>query len=189
MTDINDNQDLHEEQPQKDDDVSMEDASDPESVNEYSEEEEEQAAEEVVVTDEVTEDSGTNRRSPKAIRSGDDVSDTGDFVDDATEEAASATDQQEIDWSNELSVKRIAVELRRIEKKVREILENKDSARKRKLAGTARWHELEDDLLSWYGTGRFSEADLNELHLLVSRRHFLFKRLMFLSNTRPVWNS
>jgi len=92
-------------------------------------------------------------------------------------------------WDQELSAQRIAGELRRIESEVRGILDVVDNKRKRKLAGTRRWTELEDDIIQWKFGGRMEEQALRNLHLLVMRRHFLFNRLRFLAGTRPTWNS
>ena len=97
--------------------------------------------------------------------------------------------EQTGDWENELSAHRVAVELRRIESEVRAILEERDPKRKRKLSGTHRWHELEDDILSWRFSGRIDEDSLRRLQKLIGRRHYLFHRLRFLSSTRPTWNT
>ena len=109
-----------------------------------------------------------------------------------SESAAAATAvylEQTGDWENELSAHRVAVELRRIESDLRALLEERDPKRKRKLSGTSRWHELEDDILSWRFSGRFDENTLRRLLELVVRRHYLFHRLRFLASTRPTWNT
>ncbi len=109
-----------------------------------------------------------------------------------TESSASSSAEhaeQTGDWENELSAHHVAVELRRIESKLRSMLEEGDTKRKRKLSGTARWHELEDDILSWRFSGRFDESTLQRLQELIGRRHYLFNRLRFLASTRPTWNS
>ena len=80
-------------------------------------------------------------------------------------------------------------ELRHIESEIRDLIQDRDPVRKRKFAGTAKWHELEDDLISWRFTGRFDEDVLRRVQVLVSRRHYLFRHLKYLSSTRPVWNS
>ena len=105
--------------------------------------------------------------------------------------AASATVhlEQTGDWENELSAHRVAVELRRIESDVRAILEERDPKRKRKLSGTSRWQELEDDIISWRFSGRFDEDTLRRVQELIGRRHYLFHRLRFLASTRPAWNT
>lgn len=97
--------------------------------------------------------------------------------------------EQTGDWENELSAHRVAVELRRIESDVRTLLEERDHKRKRKLSGTSRWQELEDDILSWRFSGRFDESSLRQLQELIGRRNYLFNRLRFLSSTRPTWNT
>jgi hypothetical protein len=105
---------------------------------------------------------------------------------------AAGDDSQESgekDWDNELSVKRIAVELKNIEEEVRSLLIGQDPKRKRRLAGTRRWLELEEDIGGLLHSGRIEESVLKELQLLVSRRHYLFRRLKFLTGTRPTWNS
>lgn len=93
------------------------------------------------------------------------------------------------DWESELSAHAVGIELKRIEDEVRAILEDRDPRRKRKLNGTSRWQELEEDLISWRFSGRFSEDALRRLGELISRRHHLFRHLRFLASTRPTWNS
>ncbi len=97
--------------------------------------------------------------------------------------------EQTGDWEDELSAHRVAVELRRIESDVRAIIEERDPKRKRKLSGTYRWHELEDDIITWRFSGRFDEDTLRRLQELIGRRHCLFHRLRFLASTRPTWNT
>ena len=87
------------------------------------------------------------------------------------------------------AITRIAVELKHIEREVRELLEDRDIKRKRKLAGTYRWLELEEDVRNLLYTGRIDMETLRRLQGLVTRRHHLFRKLKFLSGTRPVWNS
>ena len=83
----------------------------------------------------------------------------------------------------------MALELKRIESEVRELLGERDSRRKRKLSGSRRWRELEEDILGWRFTGRFNEAALARLHRLIVRRDYLFRRLRYLAGTRPTWNT
>ena len=97
--------------------------------------------------------------------------------------------EQTGDWEHELSAHRVAVELRRVESDIRGLLDERDPKRKRKLSGTSRWHELEDDILSWRFSGRFDESTLQRLQELIGRRHYLFNRLRFLASTRPTWNT
>jgi len=92
-------------------------------------------------------------------------------------------------WERELSAQRIAVELKRIETEVRKLLEDRDPKRKRRLAGSRRWRELEEDLIALRFTGRIDESTLASLRQLINRRHYLFRRLRFLALTRPTWNS
>ena len=89
----------------------------------------------------------------------------------------------------ELSSHRIGVELKRIESRVRELLESRDPKRKRKLSGTARWQELEEDLLALRFSGRVDEGVLAEVRQLITRRHYLFSQLRFMAGTRPTWNT
>lgn len=93
------------------------------------------------------------------------------------------------DIDRETSARRVIVELRRIEVEVRALLEDRDTKRKRKLGGTHRWLELEEDLINWRFTDRFDKATLDRLHELIVRRNYLFRHLRYLAATRPVWNS
>jgi len=114
-----------------------------------------------------------------------------DMVAVSTDAAAApiAHPEQTGDWENELSAHRVAVELRRIESEVRALLEERDPKRKRKLSGTSRWQELEEDIVSWRFSGRFNEDALRRVQELIARRHYLFNRLRFLASTRPTWNT
>lgn len=118
------------------------------------------------------------------------VSDT-DTVSDEPESstAAPAPIEAPADLKRETSAHRIAVELQRIETEIRAILEGRDTRRKRRLAGTRRWQELEEDIRSWRCTGRFDPPTLDRLDRLITRRHHLFGHLRFVVSTRPVWNS
>lgn len=95
----------------------------------------------------------------------------------------------EVWFDRETSSRRIAVELKRIEAEVRELLEGRDTKRKRKLAGTRRWLELEEDIISWRYSDRFDEPTLTRLQRLIALRHYLFQRLRFLAGTRQTWNT
>lgn len=88
-----------------------------------------------------------------------------------------------------LRARRIGAELKQLEIDVREILDAIDPRRKRKLSGTRRWHELQDDIIQWRFTSRVDESALKRLSQLIGRRHYLFRQLSFLSVTRPTWNS
>lgn len=107
----------------------------------------------------------------------------------AVPDSGAAVDRTAINWSTETNAQRIGLELRRIEADIRAVLEQRDPKRKRKMAGTRRWHELEEDILSWRFTGRFEEETLRRLSEMIARRHSLFARLRFLAFTRPAWNS
>ncbi len=120
----------------------------------------------------------------------DDTSDVASIPDEPTDDPESATSQLRVgDWQAEMSAHRIAVELKRLETRIRELLADRDSRRKRKLAGTYRWHELEEDIIGWRAERRIDSATLDELHQLVCQRHFLFNQLRFAASTRPTWNS
>ncbi len=117
----------------------------------------------------------------------DDTSDTDSVVDDTKSTAEDKPTS--INWSNERSAHRIAVELKHIETEVRRLLENRDTRRKRRLAGTRRWQELEDDIVSWRHSGRFDEPTLARIAELVAKRHYLFKRLLFVASARATWRA
>jgi len=93
------------------------------------------------------------------------------------------------DWGNVTSAHRIAVELKRVEGRVRELLEGRDGRRKRRLTGTRRWLDLQEDIISWRGGNRIDDESLNTLEQLVARRQYLFRRLHFLAGTRSGWNT
>jgi hypothetical protein len=118
----------------------------------------------------------------------DDAGDT-DAIADEPEGSAESVATVPADLDDEVSPRRVAVELKRVEVEVRELLEGLDGRRKRKLTGTRRWRELEEDILSWHYSGRFDEETLARLRRLIARRHYLFRRLRFLAGTRPVWNT
>ncbi len=119
----------------------------------------------------------------------DDTSDADSIPNDTSAAAEKAEDHRQVDWDDELSTHTIVVELKRIEKEIRRLLNGRDQRRKRKLGGTRRWLDLEADILSWRHTSRIDEATLVHLQALTARRHHLFRRLRFLAGTRPVWNS
>ena len=119
----------------------------------------------------------------------DDTTDA-EAVADELDTPTSVADKPELpDWDNEMSSHKIAVELKRLESEIRELLVGYDTKRKRKLAGTRRWLELEEDIITWRFTRQGNEPGLIRLHDLVTRRHHLFKRLRFLAGTRPTWNT
>jgi len=95
----------------------------------------------------------------------------------------------EPDWQRETSARRIAIELKRVESEVRKILDSHDTRRKRKLMGTRRWRELEEDMIRWHFSNRMDQSALKRLTELVPKRHFLFQRLHFLAGTRAGWNT
>ena len=117
----------------------------------------------------------------------DDIADAGGELGEAEDNADSTPGV--VDWDTAKTTASIVSELKRVEQRVRELLEERDPKRKRKLAGTRRWFELHEDILALRHTGRFDESVLDELQRLILRRHHLFRRLHFLSRTRPVWNS
>lgn len=103
--------------------------------------------------------------------------------------AAPAPIEARADLKRETSAHRIAVELKRIETEIRAILEDRDTRRKRRLAGTRGWQELEEDIRSWRCTRRFDAPTLDRLDRLITRRHHLFSHLRYVASTRPVWNT
>lgn len=113
--------------------------------------------------------------------------DPGEHRVDASDEADRA--RPSVDWATEVSVGRISSELRRIEAEVRQILDAHDLKRKRRMAGTRRWNELEEDIIAWRYSDRIDDALLIRLRDLVTRRHHVFQRLRFIASTRPTWNS
>lgn len=113
----------------------------------------------------------------------DDSSDTDSIVDDA--KPTGEVKERAANWSNERSAHRIAIELKHVEAEVRRFLENFDSRRKRRLAGTRRWLELEEDIISWRFSGRPDEETLAQISALIAKRHYLFKQLEFLTTDRP----
>jgi hypothetical protein len=112
-----------------------------------------------------------------------------DLAEIAAVDEVASDEPYDIDTNTETSSHSIMVELKRIEDEVRRILEIKDPKRKRKLTGTRRWLELEEDLVAWRFSERMDEASIARLRQLVARRHSLFGRLRFLAGTRPTWNT
>jgi hypothetical protein len=118
-----------------------------------------------------------------------DESSDAEWSESAGDEASAPGEARVLPFDREVSAKRIAGELRRIESEVRRFLDDHDTRRKRKLAGTRRWNELEEDIIQWKFSGRVDDGILRQMHALVMRRHHLFNRLRFLAFTRPTWNS
>ena len=119
----------------------------------------------------------------------DDTSDT-EAISDGTDGGSEVqSPEKDTDWESELSAHQVVVVLKRIETEVRSLLEGVDGKRNRKLSGSRRWRELEEDLISWQYTSRIDQTVLKRLMQLVARRDYLFRRLIFLSGTRQVWNS
>jgi hypothetical protein len=129
------------------------------------------------------------RPSPQAVGE-EEVAGDADTIDDEPEAAETSAEPCFEAWfDRDTSSRRIAVELKRVELEVRDLLEGRDNKRKRKLAGTRRWLELEEDVISWRYTDRFDQRTLDRLQQLIVRRHFLFRRLRFLAGTRRTWNT
>ena len=124
-----------------------------------------------------------------AVAGRDDKSDTDTNVDSSGVSSEDPQPEKDIDWESELSARQVVVALKRIETEVRALLEGVDGKRKRKLSGSRRWRELEEDLISWQHTSRIDNLAHKRLVALVARRDYLFRRLVFLSRTRQVWNS
>lgn len=119
----------------------------------------------------------------------DDTTDTDDLSSAPEATGGAASDPKLANSGKEGSAHQIIVELKRIESEVRRLLEGRDSKRKRKLAGTRRWLELEEDLLTWQHSSRVDASTVRSLQDLVLRRHHLFKHLRFIASTRPTWNT
>ncbi len=124
-----------------------------------------------------------------AVAAKDDTSDTDDLTATSEEPADGAAESKPPSYGKEGSAHQIIVELKRIESEVRSLLDGRDSKRKRKLAGTRRWLELEEDLLGWQHSGRIDASTVRRLQDLVLLRHHLFTRLRFIASTRPTWNT
>lgn len=92
-------------------------------------------------------------------------------------------------WEPNDQARHVAVELRRVEMEIRELLENCDNKRKRKYEGTRRWLELMEDLVAMRYTGPADEATLAKVSALVARRMYLFNMLNFIVATRHRWNT
>lgn len=92
-------------------------------------------------------------------------------------------------WDVYGSAHHIGIELKHLEENVRKLLDPIDQRRKRKFNGTRRWHELEDDLRAMRFTGKLPEETIEKVLQLVAKRHTLYRRLSFLSSTRPTWNT
>ena len=137
------------------------------------------------------EDLPSEEQSPVAVPTAQDMHDGDSDWDGGEEETAAEPGggQEQRDWSNESSPHVLIVELKRIESEIREALELRDTKRKRKLAGTRRWLELQEDVISWRFSGRFDEPTLRRLEQLITKRHYLFTRLRFLEGTRPIRNA
>ncbi|MGB2985660.1 MAG: hypothetical protein WBE26_07225 [Phycisphaerae bacterium] len=137
----------------------------------------------------VAEDSPTSPSGAAASAEKDDMSDTATIPDELATPATTAQEPELPDWSNEMSAHKIVVELKRIESEIRRLLEGRDTKRKRKLAGTRRWLELQEDIITWRYSSRIDEPTLRHLQELVAKRHHLFGRLCFIAGTRPTWNT
>lgn len=114
----------------------------------------------------------------------DEASDAGALPADEEPKIQEAATPELPNWDRERSAHRIVVELKRIEADVRGLLENRDTKRKRKLSGTRRWLDLEEDVIAWRYAGRFDEDTLRRLQELIHRRHHLFGRLRYLTAAR-----
>lgn len=126
-------------------------------------------------------------RRRRILREHDPATDADISPDD--KELAARQPRESTDWDNEVSAHVLVVELKRVETEVRELLSDRDPRRKRKLAGTRRWYDLEEDLTAAMYTRRFDEEVMARLRMLIALRHRLFKRLRFIAGTRPNWNT
>ncbi len=121
---------------------------------------------------------------PVRTINGDEMGDAASIPDFPGVGGDAAASGQDADWDSQLSAHRVVVELKRVEAEVRELLFERDPKRKRKLSGSRRWRELEEDLLAWKFSGRIEEDTLRRLHRLIYRRDHLFRRLRFLAGSR-----
>ena len=124
-----------------------------------------------------------------AVAARDDESDTDAVVDSSDDSDEDSQSEKDIDWETELSASRVMGALKQIETEVRSLLDGVDGKRKRKLSGSRRWRELEEDLITWQHTSRIDVPAHKRIMELIARRDYLFRRLVFLSRTRQVWNS
>ena len=131
----------------------------------------------------------TDEHDVSGAVSGDGSSDAAGISEELPDEPDSERQPTALRWDYRRGAHQAAVELKRIEAEVRQLLDNCDTKRKRKLGGTHRWQELEDDVMGWRYKGRIDEGTLDRLHELIAKRHHLFRQLRFLSGTRATWNS
>ncbi len=110
-------------------------------------------------------------------------------LDTAPQEVAAAGAAGYEPWEPNDQARQVAVELRRVEMEIRELLENCDNKRKRKYEGTRRWLELMEDLVAMRYTGPADEATIAKVSALVARRMYLFNMLNFIVATRHRWNT
>jgi len=92
-------------------------------------------------------------------------------------------------WQQVASAHDLAVELRRVESCIRDLLAQGDIKRKRKYEGTRRWLELEEDILIMRFQGPAREETLREVLRLIAQRRRIFRRLNFLVSTRHCLNT
>lgn len=130
-----------------------------------------------------------NDKADRIAADGDGTSDAGSIQDEPVDSSATSERADSRAWIAQDLAHNVALELKRIETEVRSLLQDRDPQRKRKLAGSKRWLDLEDDLIQWRFAGRIDEPTLRRLQEMVSYRHHLFRQLRFLAFTRPVWNS
>ncbi|UCE58376.1 MAG: hypothetical protein JSU63_13150 [Phycisphaerales bacterium] len=186
-----------DKQPLTDDSPSIEDAYEPEAsdAEEVVEDEPElldPAIRSLETGDAVTEDgtdSADQSGTTVALAESDDAGDADRIPDEVEPVHQAAEARKPTSLDEEMSAHRIAVELKRVEAEVRDLLEGRDSKRKRKLSGTRRWRELQEDIIAWRYTGRLDEPSLVRLLELIARRDYLFRRLSYIAGTRPEWNT
>lgn len=133
-------------------------------------------------------DNGAPTDEAAAVTAIDETDDAGAYAQADNGEETADPDKKPV-FNAARAAHHVVVELKRVEKQVRDLLENRDHKRKRKLGGTRRWQELEDDIINWHYAGRFDADVLARLRELVVLRHSLFHRLRFMAGTRPTWNS
>lgn len=136
-----------------------------------------------------TPDESDRRTGTRRAIDADEDDDAASIPDDPDTDVSEAEASSLRNWDRELSPHKVVVELKRVETEVRKLLEGRDGRRKRKLSGSRRWRELEEDMIAWGHSGRVDRATLARLGELVVRRDYLFRRLRYLAGTRPTWNT
>lgn len=107
----------------------------------------------------------------------------------ADEASPSATGAGGDIWSVRADPRAIASELHHIEKEIRLLLEPFDIKKKRRVDGTRRCLELEEDLIQMRHASRSNDSAIRKILALLARRQRLFQTLRFVVTTRHGWNT